>query len=432
MLGLLKSRLGCGAMAFAFLLGCEAGGAWAESSHDHLNDLIKKYSGADSSMTNPDVKKLFADDGFKDYLTSYPVGTLAGGYAWKPGMGTTFQGPYSKLTIKAPFTDYLPLPEGPVLDPKKTYRIGFVFHGFNHPWLISLADTGAWEAARHPNVKLDVIDAQYDDNRMGEVIDNWIAQKYDGIVLWPQREAPMGPPVDRAVAAGIPVVTLDRRTSSDQVSSEVTGNFYANGIQEGIYLDKVAGGQGNLVLNRKDLGSTADAIRTGGFLEVIGQQPGYKILANYHTNSQRTEAFRVTADALQGHKDISVVFNTGGEEAMGALDAIREAHRLETAPGGKKIVILANDDAREVLTEIKAGNIDMVSPYTPLIGDVGVRAVIMHIGAKEGRNAPPPKLILTPNLPMITREKMTIEGVETVTPDEWPYAYGPDATGKKN
>jgi ribose transport system substrate-binding protein len=89
----------------------------------------------------------------------------------------------------------------------------------------ALADTAALEAARHPNVQLEVIDAEFDDNKMGQVIDTWIAKQYDGIVLWPNREAPMGPPVDRAVAAGIPVVSLDRRTSSEAISSEVLGNF---------------------------------------------------------------------------------------------------------------------------------------------------------------------------------------------------------------
>lgn len=405
--------------------------AFAESGsvHDVLNGLIRKFHDeAKASMSNAEVKALFEKDGFGDYLDAYPVGDLAGGFVWKPGMGATFTGPYSKLEIKAPFTDYLPLPEGPVLDAGKKYRIGFVFHGFNHPWLISLADTGAWEAARHPNIELEVIDAEFDDNKMGQVIDTWIAKRYDGIVLWPSREAPMGPPVDRAIAAGIPVVSLDRRTSSEAISSEVLGNFYANGLQQGLYLKHVAA-DGNIIFNRKDLGSTADSIRTGAFLEVIGNTPGYKVLANYHTNSQRTLAFKSTADALQAFKDVSVSFNTGGEEAMGALDAIREAGRLNSAPGGKKIIILANDDAREVLKEIKAGNIEMVSPYTPLIGDIGVRAVVMHIGSKEGRNEAPPKLIMTPNLPMITKEKMTIDGVETVTPDEWPYAYGPEIAG---
>ncbi|HYD05499.1 MAG TPA: sugar ABC transporter substrate-binding protein [Reyranella sp.] len=397
------------------------------SVHDQLNELINKYSSAaKETMGNADVAALYDKDGFADYLEAYPLGKLAGGFVWKPGMGAEFTGPYSKLPIKAPFTDYLPLPEGPVLDPNKTYRIGFAFHGFNHPWLVSLADTAAWEAARHPNIKLDVLDAEFDDNKMGQFIDNWIAQQYDAIVLWPNREAPMGPPVDRAIQAGIPVVSLDRRTSSENISSEVLGNFYANGLQQGLYLQKVSGGSGSIMLNRKDLGSTADSIRTGSFLEVIGNTPGYKIVASYHTNSDRTLAFQSTKDGLQAHNDVAVIFNTGGEEAMGALDAVREAKRLDSAPGGKRIIILANDDAKEVLKEVREGNIAMVSPYTPLIGDIGIRAAIMHIAAKEGRGEAAPKLILTPNLPMITREKQVIDGIETLTPDEWMYAYGPE------
>ena len=375
-------------------------------------------------LKNPSVSALYEKDGFRDYLEVYPVEDLTGGFDWKPGMGATFTGPYSKLEIKSPFTDYIPLPDGPVLKSDKKYKIGFVFHGFNHPWLISLADTAAWEAARHPNVEIEVIDAEFDDNKMGQVIDTWVTRQFDGIVLWPSREAPMGPPVDRAIDAGIPVVSVDRRTSSQKISSEVLGNFYANGIQQGLHLKHAADG-GKIILNRKDLGSTADSIRTGGFLQVIGQEDGFEIAGNYHTNSQRDLAFKSTADALQAIPDVAVSFNTGGEEAMGALDAIREAKRLDSAPGGKRIIILANDDAKEVLHEVAQGNIAMVSPYTPLIGDIGIRAVLLHIGAKEGLNEAPPKLIITPNLPMITKDKMVIEGVETMTPSEWPYAYGP-------
>ena len=401
--------------------------AGEDSVHGVLNGLIGDYAGAaKAGMSNESIKELFDRDGFRDYLDAYPVGELAGGFVWEPGMGATFEGPYSKLEIKAPFTDYLPMDEGPVLEPGNTYRIGFVFHGFNHPWLISLADTAAWEAARHPNIEIEVIDAEFDDNRMGQVIDNWVAQQFDGIVLWPAREAPMGPPVDRAIDAGIPVVSLDRRTASQKISSEVLGNFYANGLQQGLYLKDIADG-GNVIFNRKDLGSTADSIRTGAFLEVIGSEAGYNVTGNYHTKSQRTLAFQATADALQAYDDISIVYNTGGEEAMGALDAIREANRLNSAPGGKKIIILANDDSKEVLKEVADGNVDMVAPYTPLIGDVGIRAVIQHIGAKEGLNEAPPKLIMTPNLPMITADGRTIEGVATVTPDNWLYAYGPEA-----
>lgn len=421
------------ALSTAALLASASASFAQDSVHDLLNTVIGKYAKVDGkAMTNPAVKAIFTKDGLIEELQAYPVGKLTDGFVWKPGMGASFTGPYSKLPIKAPFTDYLPLPAGPVLDAKKTYRIGFVFHGFNHSWLVSLADTAAWEAARHPNVQIDIIDAQFDDNKMAQVIDTWVTKKYDGIVLWPMREAPMGPPVDRAVAAGIPVVSVDRRTSSEKISSEVTGNFYANGVQQGLYLNEVLKGKGSLVLTRKDLGSTADSIRAGGFMQVIGRQPDYKILGSYHVNSDRTLSFKTTADAMQAFKDVSAVYTAGGEEAMGALDAIREAKRLNSAPGGKKLVILADDDSKEVLHEVKAGNIDMVAPYTPLIGDVGVRAVIRHIGFKAGLvKEAPPKLILTPNLPMITKTKMNIEGVQTLTPDEWPYAFGPDKAAAK-
>ena len=102
-------------------------------------------------------------------------------------------------------------------------------------------------------LKLKYLDAEGDDNKMGQMIDDFIAKKMDAIVMWPAREAPMGPPVDRAEAAGIPVVSLDRRTSSTNISSEVLGNFYANGLQQGLYLNHVANGSGNIVMNRKPL-----------------------------------------------------------------------------------------------------------------------------------------------------------------------------------
>ena len=400
--------------------------AFAADIHSHINNLIGENQKGWKEFKNEDLGKFFKKDGFRDYLDVYPVTSLTGGFEWSPGMGREFIGPLSGLPIKAPFSDYVPLPEGPVLDANKTYRIGFVYHWGFHPWLISLADTAVYEANLHSNVEIEVLDAEGDDNKMGQMIDDFIAKQMDAIVMWPAREAPMGPPVDRAEAAGIPVVSLDRRTSSTNISSEVLGNFYANGLQQGLYLNHVSGGKGNIIMNRKPLGSTADSMRSGAFMEAIGDLD-YVIQESMHTNSSRKAAFEATQDALQAHDDVEVIFNTGGEEALGALDAVLEANRLNSAPGGKKIIILVNDDSKETVNEVRKGTMDVVVPYTPLLGGIGVRVALLHIGAKEGLNDSPPKQVVTPNLPMITKEKMTIAGITTITPDEWPYAYGPEA-----
>ena len=410
-------------LLFSFLFSIPA---FAADIHSHINNLIGENQKSWKEFKNEDLGKFFKKDGFRDYLDAYPVTSLTGGFEWSPGMGREFIGPLSGLPIKAPFSDYVPLPEGPVLDANKTYRIGFVYHWGFHPWLISLADTAVYEANLHSNVEIEVLDAEGDDNKMGQMIDDFIAKQMDAIVMWPAREAPMGPPVDRAEAAGIPVVSLDRRTSSTNISSEVLGNFYANGLQQGLYLNHVSGGKGNIIMNRKPLGSTADSMRSGAFMEAIGDLD-YVILESMHTNSSRKAAFEATQDALQAHDDVEVIFNTGGEEALGALDAVLEANRLNSAPGGKKIIILVNDDSKETVNEVRKGTMDVVVPYTPLLGGIGVRVALLHIGAKEGLNDSPPKQVVTPNLPMITKEKMTIAGITTITPDEWPYAYGPEA-----
>ena len=410
-------------LLFSFLFSIPA---FAADIHSHINNLIGENQKSWKEFKNEDLGKFFKKDGFRDYLDAYPVTSLTGGFEWSPGMGREFIGPLSGLPIKAPFSDYVPLPEGPVLDANKTYRIGFVYHWGFHPWLISLADTAVYEANLHSNVEIEVLDAEGDDNKMGQMIDDFIAKQMDAIVMWPAREAPMGPPVDRAEAAGIPVVSLDRRTSSTNISSEVLGNFYANGLQQGLYLNHVSGGKGNIIMNRKPLGSTADSMRSGAFMEAIGDLD-YVIQESMHTNSSRKAAFEATQDALQAHDDVEVIFNTGGEEALGALDAVLEANRLNSAPGGKKIIILVNDDSKETVNEVRKGTMDVVVPYTPLLGGIGVRVALLHIGAKEGLNDSPPKQVVTPNLPMITKEKMTIAGITTITPDEWPYAYGPEA-----
>ncbi len=414
-------------VAVASLLMISSASALAGGDiHSHINDLIKQHSKANKDFKNAKIGDFFKDQGFRDFLDAYPVTGLTGGFKWEPGMGREFKGPMSGLPIKAPFSDYMPLKSGPVLNADKTYRIGFAFHGANHPWLISLADTAVYEANLHSNVEIEVLDAEFDDAKMGQFIDTWIAKQFDAIVLWPAREAPMGPPVDRAIEAGIPVVSLDRRTSSTKISSEVLGNFYANGLQQGLYLNHAANGSGKMIMNRKPLGSTADSMRTGAFLEVVGDHE-YTILESFHTNSSRKAAFETTRDALQAHDDIEIVFNTGGEEALGALDAVREAKRLNSAPGGKKIIFLVNDDSKETVNEVREGRLDVVVPYTPLLGGIGVRVALAHIGHKEGLiDQAPPQQVVTPNLPMITRTKQTINGIETVTPDEWPYAYGPE------
>jgi ribose transport system substrate-binding protein len=172
---------------------------------------------------------------------------------------------------------------------------------------------------------------------------------------------------------------------------------------------------------RKPLGSTADAIRTGHFLKVLSYFPGIKILQSYHDTDNREEAFQNAQNALQAFKDIDVFFGTGDHEALAALEAVKAANRMNSRKDAKKLLFISIDDSKEALTNIKKGLIEVNTPYTPLIADIGARVLINIITGKQM-----PHDVITPNIPMVTAKGDTIFGLATQTPDEWySYTFGP-------
>ena len=71
---------------------------------------------------------------------------------------------------------------------------------------------------------------------------------------------------------------------------------------------------------------------------------------------------------------------------------------------------------------MKNGDIEVNTPYTPLIADVGVRVMLQLLSGADL-----PSNIITPNIPMVTTEGEVIFGLQTQKPDEWyQYTFGPD------
>jgi ABC-type sugar transport system substrate-binding protein len=377
------------------------------------------------SRANRQVSNLFRKEAFAIYMNKYPRPAAATSGTFGAGAGTDIVGPISGQSLKLPFTGLHPLADGPVGDPARTYRVAYTIHGLSHPWLLNNADTAQWEADRHPNVELTILDPEFDNDKQVAQIDALIQDKIDGILVWPMQEAPTGPPVDRAAEAGIPTVSVDRLVGSRKVRARITGNFPANGAQQGLYLvhrllretGRVAG---NIVMIRKPLGSTADAMRSGHFLKVISYFPDLKIIESQHNSSNRADSKSQVTAALAEHPSIDAIFCTGAEQGMGAVAAVDEAGRWNSRDGDKRIIVLSNDDLHEALMAMQRDKIAMTAPYTPLLGALGLRVLLKVLTGE-----PMPRDVTSPDLPMITHQRETIFGIETVNVDDWvPYSYG--------
>lgn len=379
------------------------------------------------STANKEIYDMYIEEGFEIYAETYPKGEPYKGFALDPTVhGVDITGHFSGWPLKLPYVDYMPLPAGPVGDPGKTYKIAFIGCGFPSAWQTNLHDSVMWQVQQFSNVTIDIHDYEYDNNKLSNIMDNVIAQRVDGILLWPANEAPSGPPVQRAEAAGIPVVTIDRIAGHPDYTNRVAGNFTANGAQNAMFLLEQLSDEGsfdcNIVLIRKPLGSTADAVRIGHFLRPLSYVPGIRVVGSYFDPSDRATAFANSQAAVAAHQTIDAVMTTGDYEGIVMLEALSLAGRLDSSRAdGKRVIIMNVDDSKEAINFVRSGDIATNAPYTPLHGDIGVRVLMMRLSGTEL-----PQDIIFPNIPIITRDGRTLFGMKTQTPDEWwPFTFGP-------
>jgi ribose transport system substrate-binding protein len=155
---------------------------------------------------------------------------------------------------------------------------------------------------------------------------------------------------------------------------------------------------------------------------VLSYFPGIQVLKSYHDTDNREEAFQNAQAALQAFPNMDIFYGTGDHETLAALEATKMANRMSSRAGGKKIIFVSIDDSKEALTNVKNGDFEVNTPYTPLISDIGMRT-LLNIVTKSTQM---PQNVITPNIPMVTQKGDDIFGLKTQTPDEWyVYTFGP-------
>ena len=140
--------------------------------------------------------------------------------------------------------------------------IGFSSRDLSAEYTAKLSEAVVEYAKTKPGVKLVMVDAQSDVQKQFGQVENFIAQKVDAIILNPCELEASTPAVDRAKAAGIPIVLVNQVTKS-------AGNAYigSNDVDAGhIAMEAVAkklGGKGGVLMIHGIMGTSAQLQRNG-------------------------------------------------------------------------------------------------------------------------------------------------------------------------
>lgn len=253
-------------------------------------------------------------------------------------------------------------------DLTQSCKIGFSQGTLNHPWRVAMVEGNkAWAEANLPNVEFIVTDGQNDSGKQVSDVESLMAQGIDVLMISPLTSQALTPIVADVMAAGIPVVALDRSVNTD-VTSYITAQNEPIARTAGEFFAEQLGGKGNIVQIEGTAGASASAERKKGFEDIIAQYPDMKIIATQNGDFLRENATKFMEDTLQrfGPGEIQGVYAHNDEMALGAIAAIEAAGR------SGEIMVTGLDGQNNAIQAVKDGK--MFATFTfPYVAPEGIQ-----------------------------------------------------------
>ena len=193
----------------------------------------------------------------------------------------------------------------------KKFTIAVVPKGTTHPFWKSV-NAGAMKAAadyKAQGVEADLIwkgPLREDDREQQiQVVEGFISQGVNGIVLAPLDNKALVRPVEEAKRAGVPTVIIDSGLDSDQITSFAATDNLKGGNMAAERLGELLGGKGKVIMLRYLEGSASTTDREEGFLEVMRSKfPGIELISSdQYAGATRDSAKRTAENLLQRFGD---------------------------------------------------------------------------------------------------------------------------------
>ena len=186
------------------------------------------------------------------------------------------------------------------------------------------------QAARYPNVRLDYKDAEYDPNRQVTLIEEAITQGYDCIILECMDPVGVNNAIEKAEAAGIPVLSTNAAEPMTVHSLHIAGADYSSGWRGGEELTRLAGNKGTAIVLDCPAEMKPGARMGTGFEDYIEQNTNIEIIEKIAIENWSADVAQASMREMltkYGPGEITMVYCSSGDIANGAMNAIDQAGR---------------------------------------------------------------------------------------------------------
>jgi len=277
-------------------------------------------------------------------------------------------------------------------------QIAVIPKGTENQFWVSIK-AGADAACAENNSECKVIwdgpNPENDITAQVNIVNTMVNNKVNGIVIAACDKTALVAPIKKAMAANIPVVTIDSGISTDDPVAYIATNNIKGGEAAAEELARLMGEKGTAGYLIFGKGQVSSDERQQGFLDGMKKHPGIKVLDPLEA-SDAGKAFSNVTNMLTGHREIGGIF--GASEPNGvAAAAVLDQKKL-----AGKIKLVAFDSSDKEIEALKSGTIQALIVQDPFqMGYKGVKTALQAI-----RKQPIAEKLVDSGLKVVTKDNL--------------------------
>jgi len=233
----------------------------------------------------------------------------------------------------------------------KTLRFALIPKALDIP-VFDYANKGAQRKAK----ELGGVDVTYrgpdhsDELKQKEVLESFISQRVDGIAISVLNADFLSSTIDKAIDAGIPVVTWDSDAPASKRIAFYGVDDFKSGQIMGEQTAKLLNGKGTVAFITS-LGANNLARRLDGAKDALAKYPGIKIIETFDTKEDGVRCAEIIASATNRYPTLGAWISVGGWPVF-------TANALTPVPPTTKVISFdTNPPAPDLL---KAGKVQVL------------------------------------------------------------------------
>jgi ribose transport system substrate-binding protein len=218
-----------------------------------------------------------------------------------------------------------------------------------------------------------------------------IARQPDAILIAPTDKQQLIAPLQQAVDAGIPVITVDTFIDDGKYQngtgpgdfplSYIATDNVLGGFLAGLALAKQIGEKGKVYVSNVKPGISTTDQREEGFKAAMANFPGVTVLETQFNDNDANKAASQVQAVFARNGDLAGVFGANLFSAIGAADGVKALGKTG------EIRVVAFDAPTRIVDDLKSGLIDLAVAQHP--AEIGYYGVMTAFAVINDQSVPP-------------------------------------------